>query len=124
MQAPISVLEVLEDELDDSAADGKAQLLRDMSSANNIILAPNDDAGDILPAKAFQRVMTKVLRHESAFTPAGEVRRRGSSSTSSSGGEKLKVEWIPVWVARYTLVDQKSSVISKTGYAIGGRYFI
>eukprot|EP00055_Hartaetosiga_balthica_P016149 m.100530 g.100530 ORF g.100530 m.100530 type:complete len:312 (-) comp9046_c4_seq1:180-1115(-) len=100
---------------------------RKLSSYHGVTLVHNDDDGDVLPKQTFQKVMTKVLRHEPTFTPAGEMSSvattsHGSSSTSSNGDAKLRVEWTPVWVARYTIIDTKTSVIDKTGYAIGGRY--
>eukprot|EP00056_Hartaetosiga_gracilis_P002408 m.53333 g.53333 ORF g.53333 m.53333 type:complete len:315 (-) comp11039_c0_seq2:184-1128(-) len=95
---------------------------RRLSADHNIKLVQNEDVGNVLTKKTFQKIMTKVLRNESTFSPVATTSSQSTHSPVAFSSQALRVDWTPRWIAKYTIVDTKTSVIDNTGYAIGARY--
>ncbi|EGD76920.1 hypothetical protein PTSG_08265 [Salpingoeca rosetta] len=100
--------------------------LRTYAREHGIRLDAHSDAGHPLPKQQFQKIMTKVIKDQSLFTPGGEHTPGGDTpgTPGSAVGAALRVDWTPRWVARYTVVDTERSVVDSTGFVIGGRYIV
>eukprot|EP01147_Barroeca_monosierra_P001866 gene1866-4963_t len=95
--------------------------LRTFALEHSVRLIAHSDRDNPLPRIQLQRIMTKVIKNQSIFTPVGET---VDAFPSPYPTEPIHVDWMPRWVARYTVVDTERSVIDSTGYAICARYMV
>ena len=138
-KVPVSIGEVTLDPEAAPDAAASASELREFARKHNINLVAHSDTGMPLPKAQFQRIMNKVIKGQSVFTPAPDLAAAHHYSSSASSGSSapcssacssstcssaLRVDWTPRWMARYTVVDTERSVVESTGYVIGGRYTV
>ncbi|EDQ88823.1 uncharacterized protein MONBRDRAFT_25929 [Monosiga brevicollis MX1] len=113
--------------------------LRAYAREQSIRLQAHHDAGATLTKEDFQHIMNKVLRGHEAFTPNSTTptsmtpcsspprsppasMRHPETTLTNSDGDSINVQWQPLWVMRYTVVDTPRAVVENIGYVICGRF--